>query len=281
MKKIMADIALCAVCGAGTWADGRTRNEGSFCQNFVIKNFARVSLNDSDKRIFCSGYDDEIYDYKNGDEEFNALCGLGLVDSAIDTAYELAAAAALLNIVYPVGPKDTLIAYSETVTVVPQDAIKIYAEIAIEGVVNRYLGVTGTTHKEVLDRLQTKYKFSQSQITGAIRQMVSAEVDAQFKGSRLLPSEIQAVKDILTRFFISPNTGTFNVVRDVDYIYTFYAQIGDNKEAYRNAVNAYEETIKSLNRALASAVVSDVMSTPRIKSGADNVAAIAAGLRAM
>jgi hypothetical protein len=61
-----------------------------------------------------------------------------------------------------------------------EDALKVYAEIAMENAANSFLGVTGTTHSQVLERLHGKYNFTQAEITGAIRSVVSDVVDAEF-----------------------------------------------------------------------------------------------------
>jgi hypothetical protein len=160
-KAFVLFVALCAVCGAGAFA-GEAARVGSFSQEYVLKNFEKVSIADGKIRR-VSAYNSDIKK-SIPESDFNVFAGLGGANTTIDMTTELVAAAAVLNI-RPVEP---------------QDALKAYAEIAIEGAVNRYLNVTGTTHKEVLDRLQAKYKFSQSQTDGAIRQYVSAEVDAQF-----------------------------------------------------------------------------------------------------
>jgi hypothetical protein len=64
--------------------------------------------------------------------------------------------------------------------VVPADALKVYAEIAMEGAANSFLGVTGTMHSQVLERLRGKYNFTQKEISDAIKQTVAAAVDAEF-----------------------------------------------------------------------------------------------------
>jgi hypothetical protein len=47
----------------------------------------------------------------------------------------------------------------------------------MEGTVNSFLGVTGSTHSHVQERLGGKYNFTQKEITDAIR---SPSVDAEF-----------------------------------------------------------------------------------------------------
>jgi hypothetical protein len=201
MKKLMATLALCAVCAAGAFAQ-------SFSTDYVIKNFAGTRIAESGALVGGIKYVKGV-----SQQDKQIFGGLGR-SGMIDTPAELISMSAVLNI-QPVEP---------------QDALKVYAEIAIEGAVNQYLGVTGTTHKEVLDRLQTKYKFSQNQIDNAIKQYILDAVNTEFAKTRnsYRPATIYAdwkqrgfgdaigtVTDVLSEFFKNPSLRNYEAVRGI------------------------------------------------------------------
>ncbi|MDR1637508.1 MAG: hypothetical protein LBR93_09225, partial [Treponema sp.] len=109
----------------------------SFCQDYVLRNFPKTAIEDNKIRNVAK-YDEEVFGYTATDEEYSMLGSIGGVENLIDRATELAASAAILNI-RPVEP---------------QDALKIYTEIAMESTANSFLGITGATHAEVLSRLK-------------------------------------------------------------------------------------------------------------------------------
>jgi hypothetical protein len=256
MKKRVCVLlaALCAFCAAGAFA-GEAARIGSFSQSYVLKNFEKVSTVDG--RIQgVSRYDDEVYGYTADDQEYNIFSGLSGNDAAIDMTTELVAAAAVLNI-HPVEPAD---------------ALKAYVEIAMEGAVNQFLGVTGTTHSEVLARLQSKYNYSQSQINSAIKQSVSETVDTEFKKTRggYVPFDVYAnaghgavitsIKDILTAFFLNPNNTTYSAVWAVLDHYGNQIRQGSNFASY--AGEAFFQTVVSLNPELARKIDTDKLTIP-------------------
>jgi hypothetical protein len=142
---------------------GEAARIGSFSQDYVLRNFPETAIEDNKIRNVAK-YDEEVFGYTATDEEYSILSSLGGAKDIIDMSTELAASAAILNIR----------------SVEPQDALKIYTEIAMENAVNSFLGITGTTHAEVLSRLKAKYNFTDRQILGAIENAVRSEVDAQF-----------------------------------------------------------------------------------------------------
>jgi hypothetical protein len=142
---------------------GEAARIGSFSQGYVLKNFSEITIEDNKIRGVAR-YDEEVFGYTATDEEYSMLGSLGGTKDLIDMSTELAASAAILNIR----------------SIEPQDALKIYTEIAMEGAVNSFLGTTGATHTGVLSRLKAKYNFTDRQIRGAIENAVHSEVDAQF-----------------------------------------------------------------------------------------------------
>jgi hypothetical protein len=133
MKKycFAAVCAVFALVAAGLGA--QEGGGGGFSADYVVKNYAGVRVEDGRLQggaVF--EYTDEI---SLEDEDFyGKLDGNGVIDKP----HELIAATAVLNI------KD----------VAPADALKTYAEIYMEGSMNKFLGVTGRTHDQVLERLK-------------------------------------------------------------------------------------------------------------------------------
>jgi hypothetical protein len=135
----------------------RRGGAASFSEKYVVENYAGVRVENGTARGATRYTDDISFE----DEKlFGGLNGGGVINKP----NELIAATAVLNI------KE----------VAPVDALKVYAEITMEGAVKSFLGVTGTTHGQVLERLRGKYHFTDSQIAGAIHDTVAAVVDAEF-----------------------------------------------------------------------------------------------------
>ncbi|MDR3147660.1 MAG: hypothetical protein LBU00_04700 [Treponema sp.] len=135
-------------------------------------------------------------------------------------------------------------------------------------------GSTGTGIVTRVTRAEVEAYYRQS-----MSALIAEVVDEQFKDTLLSPREIQAIKDILTIFFLRPNTGTFNAVRGVTFIYlaTSIALSGEKKEAYEDVSKAYDNTLRSLNSELLASVNLDVFGTGgfNFKSGTDNVVDLA------
>jgi hypothetical protein len=240
---------------------GEAARIGSFSQSYAMRNFSGITIGDNKIRGVAR-YDEEVFGYTETDEQYNLLGSMGGLPNVIDMSTELVASTAILNI-RPVEP---------------QDALKVYVEIAMEGAVNKFLGVQGRTHEQVLARLKGKYNFTEAEITSAIRTTIAAEVDKQFKNTQLPPGEIQAIKDILVAFFVRPNTGTFNATRDVSFIYTMSVMTlsGEKKRAYGAVAEAYDNTLRLLSSGLADAVYNDVVEGDfNVKSGTDNIVILA------
>jgi hypothetical protein len=164
MKKTLLVSALFAAAlslAAQTGAGG-SGAAASFSTGYVLSSFSGTSI---DEDGYCRG----AVKYSRGVpvEERRVFGGLD-DDHTISTASELLAMASVLGI------QD----------VKKEDALKLYAEIAMEGAANSFLGVTGTTHSQVLERLRGKYNFTQAEINGAIRDTVAAVVDEKFNRLR-------------------------------------------------------------------------------------------------
>ncbi|MDR0684135.1 MAG: hypothetical protein LBF83_03305 [Spirochaetaceae bacterium] len=95
-----------------------------------------------------------------------------------------------------------------------EDALKLYVEIAMEGATNKFLGVTGTTHEQVLARLKGKYNFTQKEITDAVYATIAEVVAAEFnKISFMIDRNYNAV---LTR---NPQNGQYTLsYEDAKYV---------------------------------------------------------------
>jgi hypothetical protein len=248
---LAAAVSLAAQTGGGGTA--------SFSAEYVPTHFTGVTINEYGNLVGATRL---IRSSSASIEETQVYGGLD-GDGRVNTASELLAMASVLGI------QD----------VKKEDALKLYTEIAMEGAINKFLGKTGTTHDEVLERLRGKYNFTDSQMAGAIRDTVAAVVDAEFNKTRRPPSEIQAIKDILAAFFISPNTTTFNAVRDVSFIYLAgtMTQSSERKKAYSDAGTVYDNTLRSLNPGLLASVYLDVYGLGGIdfKSGVTDIVALA------
>jgi hypothetical protein len=144
-------LSLAAQSGEGT---------ASFSTDYVPSHFTGVTINECGDLVGATRL---IRGASASLEEKQVYGGLD-GNKSVDTATELLAMASVLGI------QD----------VKKEDALKLYVEIAMEGAANSFLGVTGTTHSQVLERLRGKYNFTQKEITDAIRATVAAAVDAEF-----------------------------------------------------------------------------------------------------
>jgi hypothetical protein len=161
MRRLSFTAALLFVCAAVSLAAQEVSvtpaSTVGFSTGYVVANYDGVRVENGKTRGELKYTDDISIE----DEElFGGLDG----GFDINKPHELIAATAVLNI------KE----------VVPADALKVYVEIAMEGAANSFLGVTGTTHSQVLERLRGKYNFTQKEISDAIKQTVAAAVDAEF-----------------------------------------------------------------------------------------------------
>jgi hypothetical protein len=196
--------AVCAVLVAAVL--GAQEGGGvSFSADYVVKNYAGVRMENGTARG-ATRYTDDI---SIEDEElFGGLDG----GMAINKPHELIAATAVLNI------KD----------VAPADALKLYAEIAMEGSVNSFLGVTGTTHGQVLERLKAKYHFTNTEINAAIGAVVAGVVDAALekRNPETVPTSNTGrvintlVKTSFTNFFLTPSQANFNKLQKIEQVFS-------------------------------------------------------------
>jgi opacity protein-like surface antigen len=179
-KMLLASALLCAALGAVSAQEGAGASGGTrFSTGYVLSNFPETSVEDG----WLRGARGIVQEAKLSNDERRMWGGLGN-SRDIDTSAELLAMASVLGI------QD----------VKKEDALKLYAEIAMEGAANSFLNVTGTTHSQVLERLNTKYNFTQAEINGTIRDTVAAVVDAEFgKVSFLLKNSSTSHNAVLTR----------------------------------------------------------------------------------
>jgi hypothetical protein len=148
--------AVCAVLVAAVL--GAQEGGVSFSTDYVLRNFPGTSIDEDGDFRGAARYTRGV------SIEERQLFG-GLDDNhTVNTASELLAMASVLGI------QD----------VKKEDALKLYAEIAMEGSANSFLGKTGTTHGQVLERLKAKYHFTNTEINSAIGAAVAAVVDAEF-----------------------------------------------------------------------------------------------------
>jgi hypothetical protein len=251
MKKccFAAVCAVLAVAVLGAQEGGGV----SFSTDYVVKNYAGVRIENGRLRGRVLDYTDDI----SFDDEglFGNLDG----DEVINKPHELIAATAVLNI------KE----------VAHADALKVYAEIAIEGSVNSFLGVTGTTHGQVLERLKAKYHFSNTEISAAIHDVIDPVVDKYYSQRGMYditPSVVytewkqngvsrgldglQIVKDKLAAFYLSPTPENFAALRGI------FASYRETEEKYGDplayeAGNSFSRTLDELSDPLWNAVIHD------------------------
>jgi hypothetical protein len=218
---------------------------------------------------------DSTYAFEATDEDFERIASLGGDKYDIDTAEEIAllsAATGVIN-VRPVEAAETLPA-SDPVLIDLQLGAMLYMKKAAvtflsDGDPARYAAEL----KFITDRSRV----TAADINNFMVQGISTEVDKQFKNTLLPPNEIKAIKDILTIFFVRPDTTTFNAVRDVSFIYneTSMALSGEKRKAYNDVRDAYDNTLRSLCFGLLGAIEKDIWGNFDFKSGADNVITLA------
>jgi hypothetical protein len=225
----------------------------SFSKDYVLKNFEGVSISSSGSLRGATRFIRDV-----STEERQVLGSLD-GDNLINKPNELIAATAVLNI------KD----------VAPVDALKTYAEIAMEGAINKFFGVTDRTHDEVLKRLKAKYNFSNAEINSAIHAVVDPVVDKYYSQRGMLditPSIVyaewkrngvsrgldglQIVKDKLAAFYFSPTPENFAALVGI------LVSCGETEEKYSDplayeAGGAFYRTLKELSNPLWYAVISD------------------------
>ena len=161
----LAPLAAQEVSGAGA------STNVSFSTGYVVANYDGVRVEDGRARGAVLDYTDDIS--LEDERLFGNLDG----NRVITRPDELIAATAVLNIK----------------KVAPADALKVYTEIAMEGATNKFLGVTGTTHEQVLARLKGKYNFTETEINTAIRATIAEIVDTEFNKEGMRGGIVPAV----------------------------------------------------------------------------------------
>jgi hypothetical protein len=130
--------------------------------------------------------------------------------------------------------------------------------------------LSGQTLETLMSALSRSGEFSQDAIN-----IVRTQA-ALMPAVRLSPSEQGDIKEILAIFYLNPNTGTYNAVRDVHAVYSILrVSSGDNNAMYAHVASSYINAVSVLNNALGSRMISDVRNNPRVISGANSVEAIA------
>jgi hypothetical protein len=241
--------AVCAVLVAAVL--GAQEGGGvSFSTDYVVKNYAGVRVENGTTRGAVVDYTDDI---SFEDENlFGGLDGGGVINKP----HELIAATAVLNI------KD----------VAPADALKLYAEIAMEGSANSFLGKTGTTHGQVLERLKAKYHFANTEINSTIGAVVAAVVDAEFntKYGDFIPTAVYGelkkagkpdalalITNAVTGFFIDPNKNTYAVLTGIHARYWMNGGLNRQSFGYAGRESFYR-VLEALSPVLAERVSGDV-----------------------
>jgi hypothetical protein len=178
-------LALAALAPLAAQSGGGT---ASFSKEYVPAHFTGVSINEYGSLVGAT----RLIRSTSASIEEKQLYGNLDGDSLINTASELLAMASVLGI------QD----------VKKEDALKLYAEIAMEGAANSFLGVTGTTHSQVLERLRGKYNFTQAEITDAIRATVAATVIEEFSKVSF-PIEVRGKAFYDAELAFNPKTGEY------------------------------------------------------------------------
>jgi opacity protein-like surface antigen len=246
-KMLLASALLCAALGAASAQEGASGGT-RFSTGYVLTHYEGVTINEYGKlvgatrlirNLSTSIEERQVYGSLNGDERVN-------------TASELLAMASVLGI------QD----------VKKEDALKLYAEIAMEGAANSFLGVTGTTHSQVLERLRGKYNFTQAEIAGAIRATVAAVVEEKLNESRngYVPAEVYAqwkkvgagdaqalLVDAITRFYLEPTQANFRGLVEI-YARQYELTLNDDLFA-RTGEDTFTSILLALNASLKEKVV--------------------------
>jgi hypothetical protein len=181
------------------------------------------------------------------------------VFGGLDDNHTVNTAAELLAMVSALGIQD----------VKKEDALKLYTEIAMEGAVNKFLGVQGRTHEQVLARLKSKYNFTEAEINSTIRATVAEIVDTEFnkEGMRggIIPAvvyaqwkqnkiaggadAVQTVKNVLSNFFINPTSENYQKLTVIRACYRNNRNNNDDQLALFSGV-AYTSTLNALSETL-------------------------------
>jgi hypothetical protein len=240
--------ALFAACALSLAAQSGGGGADSFSTGYVPSHFTGVTINEYGDLVGATKLIKKSSATLEEKQIYGGLDGNGL----INTTAELLAMASVLGIQ----------------EVKQEDALKLYAEIAMEGAINKFLGVTGTTHDQVLDLLKATYNFTDSQIAGAIHAVIDPVVDKYYNKRELYnitPSAVyaewkrngvshgldglQIVKDKFTAFYLSPTKENFAALRGI------FASYRETEEKYSDplafeAGNAFSNTVEKLNYSL-------------------------------
>jgi hypothetical protein len=262
--KKQGTAVLLALCAAASLA---AQTDTSAVSLLNVGNYSKFFLN-------SGGRLDSKYSRVASSEDRGRFRNLGGDPALTDTPLEIALLSTCAGVV-DVRPVEASAMLGN-----PRQAdLKLGAAVYQEMQMLRFLGNTDAVgrHEGILKFITDRGNVSGAEIQQYLIDGISAEVDKQFKNISLPPGEIQALKDILAVFFIRPNTGTFNAVRDVEFIYmaTVLTLSGEKKKAYENVRDAYDSTISSLSPSLSGAIAIDISKDFRIKSGADNIVALA------
>jgi hypothetical protein len=206
-KRCFAAVLALVMASLGAQEVTDTSALPGFSTGYVLDNFPGTSVDD--------GRFSGTVRYTRGVSIEERQVFGGLDDNhTVNTATELLAMASVLGI------QD----------VRKEDALKLYTEISMENATNSFLGVTGTTHSQVLERLKNKYNFTQDEITGAIRATVAQVVDAEF-------GKVS---------FLLENSHTYSSARSHSAVLTHNSQNGEYILRYEGTyTNGETRTIKA------------------------------------
>jgi hypothetical protein len=244
MQKLFL-AALLAACALSLAAQEAADASGgtSFSTEYVVTHFTGVNINEYGHLVGATRL---IRSSSASIEEKQVYGGLD-GDGLVNTASELLAMASVLGI------QD----------VSKEDVLKTYAEIAIGGAANSFLGVTGTTHSQVLERLRGKYNFTQDDINKAIRAAITGLVKEKLneKRSGYVPAEVYAqwkklgaddaqalMIDAITSFYLEPSQTAF---RKLVEIYARQYELTLNGDLFaRTGEDAFMSILNTLNPSL-------------------------------
>jgi hypothetical protein len=269
MRKLCITAALLAACAVSLAAQEVPGASVSTLLN--VGNYSKLFLN-------AGGILARKYDEATTDEDYERIATLAGNTSSVDTPLEIALLSTSTGVIN-IRPVEAV----EMIGSVREADLKLGAAAYMDMQAAKFLGSDPAPYAAALKFITDRSRVTEADINNFMVQGISTEVDKQFKNTLLSPNEIKAIKDILTIFFVRPNTTTFNAVRDVSFIYnvTSMALSGEKKKAYNDVKEAYDNTLRSLCFGLLGAIEKDIWGNFDFKSGADNVITLASMVQAV
>jgi hypothetical protein len=254
MKKriLPLTLALCAVCAAAAFAQQGAGGGAVADVSMLNINVYNSYFNNGKTKSGKVDIRDERYLNLPSDDDYYKFSGLGGDAQEVDTELEFALLSYYSQPVVNIRPVDAanmLPARSKA------SEIQLAAWAAIELAVLRFTNPGSPSigkYEGILHFIKgrqtesTSDDITQNEINAAVRQIVSAEVDAQFKGLTVSISTLTEIKQVITKFYLTPNPINFSALEFWNIILQLAGQqVGiDNIAGLADAWSASPDTAK-------------------------------------